>query len=283
MRPFPTLLIMICGLLAACAGPHPERLARAIKHGDMAAYSKQIEQLEDLDAPIGGEWYWPPLQLAVFHAQTEIITDLLQRGANINLHNLKDGSTALHVACNQQEDAIAMLLMERGAEIDAVDERGRTALHNAIIFEDPPLVYRLLAQGADPDIVDADGYSPVLMACQRFEDEMLDYLLQSGGDPQLTGPAGRNALLISVANGDEAAVRLLLEWGMPVSGRDAAGDAALHIASRNGNLEVTELLLRYGADSRERNAAGLLPHELAGSWPDIQALLQRHELERPAD
>ncbi|RKO89799.1 ankyrin repeat-containing domain protein, partial [Blyttiomyces helicus] len=59
---------------------------------------------------------------------------------------------------------IAMMLIRRGARVNAQDARGRTALHWAVARGDARMARMLLREGAEPRVRDANGRTPVHMA-----------------------------------------------------------------------------------------------------------------------
>lgn len=67
---------------------------------------------------------------------------------------------------------LVRFLLERGAQVNARDDRGFTALHRVAEQGDLPLVELLLDRGADPR-VDALGHTPVSLAEGRGHDEVV--------------------------------------------------------------------------------------------------------------
>ena len=68
------------------------------------------------------------LQQAARYNRTDVIHELLQRGADVNKRNRYDGLTALHwSAMNNRTDAIRLLL-ENGASTTIKDKKGRTPI-----------------------------------------------------------------------------------------------------------------------------------------------------------
>ena len=71
---------------------------------------------------------WTALQSAAVKNHTDVIYELLQRGADVNKRNRYDGGTALHYsAMNNRTDAI-QLLLENGASTTIKDMKGRTPI-----------------------------------------------------------------------------------------------------------------------------------------------------------
>ena len=60
------------------------------------------------------------------------------------------GLTALHVACHYDQEASAIVLLQRGADINADDGAGWTPLHHAAYDGNHLLVRFLLDRGANP-------------------------------------------------------------------------------------------------------------------------------------
>jgi ankyrin repeat protein len=68
-----------------------------------------------------------PLHVAAAEGHTELISLLLDRGADINARD-HSGYTPLHWAVMVRRLAAAKLLIDQGADLEADDNDGRTAL-----------------------------------------------------------------------------------------------------------------------------------------------------------
>ena len=90
------------------------------------------------------------------------------------------------------ETAAVELMLELGDVVTTVDANGDTALHGAIIRGSEPLVRFLLDQGADLEAVNEKGWTPLIMAEGVFYSntgkrwpEMERLLLELGARPSL--------------------------------------------------------------------------------------------------
>jgi ankyrin repeat protein len=99
------------------------------------------------------------LHLAVFAEQAEAAHLLLEHGADVDA--LSVGSIArvppLGTAAFVRSLALTRLLLDAGADVDRQGEGGATALHSAAQSGDAELVRLLLERGADPELCTADG------------------------------------------------------------------------------------------------------------------------------
>lgn len=146
---------------------------------------------------------------------------------------------------------VARLLLERGAEVDALGFMGRTALHNAAI---------------------------------AGRVEVLSLLLQSGADSSRTDDEGCTALMHAAEVKEAGIVRLLLEnmGGRGLDVRDEEGRTALWLAGHFGNLEMVSALLLAGADhtvpdkSRRtpKGIAEVVEHEQCVSMIEVRPCIQ---------
>jgi uncharacterized protein len=68
---------------------------------------------------------------------------LLEYGANVNAVDA-DGWTALHWATYHDNLDMVQALLEHNANLNIVDDHGRTAMYWAIDYEDPQMVLVLL-------------------------------------------------------------------------------------------------------------------------------------------
>ncbi len=93
-------------------------------------------------------------------------------------------------------------LLDQGADVDAVDEKGRTALMWAAAWGRHDIVQLLLERGAQSDIRDGYGETALIKAARRGRTDIVETLLNIGGaDPRACDNRGKTAM-------DKA-----LEWG----------------------------------------------------------------------
>ncbi|CAM9103917.1 unnamed protein product [Ectocarpus sp. 13 AM-2016] len=121
----------------------------------------------------------------------------------------------------------------------------------------------LLDAGANPDAVDADGNTPLLTAAKTGAAVLCQILLARGADPRARNNSGSNALLLAV-DGDNpaensACVQVLLDAGSDPHETGPDGTVALHVSAEKGRTEVLWSLLQHGAHVDVADVSGLTP------------------------
>lgn len=150
---------------------------------------------------------------------------------------------------NEDEAAVRRLLEEDPALVNVADERDCTPLHFAVRVGRADLVDLVLEHGADPNALDMDGDSPLTWAALYGLEEMAILLLEYGVDVDLPNNYGRGPLLqVARERGDEAMARLLLEHGADPDAQDRFGATSLNLAAWRGFSGVVDALLDHGAD-----------------------------------
>jgi len=156
-----------------------------------------------------------PLLFAARVGDVESARVLLAAGANVN-DALPDGAQALTVAAHSGQGAVAMLLLEKGADANAA-AIGYTALHAAVLRGDQELVGALLKHGAQPNrtimkgtpsrranghqfelLSPLLGATPYAMAAQYLEIGMMRMLAAGGADTRLAKWDGTTPLMLAV-------------------------------------------------------------------------------------
>lgn len=102
------------------------------------------------------------LMHAILATPTEpsVISVLLDAGVDINAKDKGQNWTALAFAARDCSAEICRMLLDAGAEIEAVDIFGNTALWRAVMARKQENVMLLVERGANPDFANKSGVSP---------------------------------------------------------------------------------------------------------------------------
>ena len=233
-----------------------------------------------------------PILFAARQDNLEAARHLVAAGADVN-DTAATGTSALVVAAHSGHTALALFLLEQGADPNAA-EAGYSALHAATLRGDETLTAALLARGADPNapvvrgsqgrrnspdyVLDHDvvGATAFWLAAHFAEPGIMRVLADGGADPRIVLEDGRTPLLAAAAARrrrepglapnpveDERivleAVGAAIDAGVDVNAADAAGNTALHTAAARRLDTVVQLLADGGADLHALNAQGQTP------------------------
>ncbi|KAF3342587.1 RNA polymerase II subunit A C-terminal domain phosphatase SSU72 [Verticillium dahliae VDG2] len=180
-----------------------------------------------------------PLFLAIEGSRTEVVRFLLAH------HALADadagGRMPLHEAASRGNVHIARLLLDYGADIQALSTDERDALFFAVRSQDLAVAQLLLDRGADPDAyLSEDPPTALHLASELCDVEMMRMLLERRAKVDLRDFNGATPLFRVVAAGNIEAAKLLLQHGASIRVWASGGFSALDLA--DGNLEMLELL-----------------------------------------
>jgi ankyrin repeat protein len=126
-----------------------------------------IHMLDDEPSLLGtySEDGFPPLGLAIFFRHPELARTLIERGADVNAAARNGLLVApVHAAAAARDASTMQLLLARGADANARQQRGYTALHTAAQHGDEATLDVLLAFGADTRVAAEDGTTPAALA-----------------------------------------------------------------------------------------------------------------------
>lgn len=138
---------------------------------------ERVRELVDADPELARAFApdgFHPLGLAAFFRQPDVVRLLLERGADVDAvaRNAQVRTTALQAAAASGDNESARLLVDAGADADAAQPGGFTALHSAAMSGNRELVELLLGRGAHATARTDAGKTPVELAREHGHDEL---------------------------------------------------------------------------------------------------------------
>jgi uncharacterized protein YegJ (DUF2314 family) len=108
-----------------------------------------------------------PLKSAAGNDNTSCAKTLLELGADVDVRLTVNKQNLLH---NIHSPDMAKILLDAGADLEAIDDDGETPLHVATINGFADLVVYLIERGANTDTKNKDGQTPLDIARESLED-----------------------------------------------------------------------------------------------------------------
>ncbi|KAL4778818.1 ankyrin repeat-containing domain protein [Aspergillus varians] len=175
--------------------------------------------------------------------------------------SLNPAKSPVFTACVWGFYEVVQTALAGGFDLDERNSSGDTVLSVAAGFHNIDIVKLLLEAGADVNAVSTkSGYSPIHNDGYRLSLDMVELLIQHGADVNkaIVGSVnnGWTPLLFATCSQLEDVARFLLAKGAEVNHQDGIGSTALHTIAMIGNTKIAQLLLDHGADADMEDAEG---------------------------
>jgi len=213
---------------------------------------------------------------ATVNKHTEVAKLLLTNGCKVERRNIRHTDTPLLYAAINGDIEIVEMLLNRGANINAVNQYGITALHNAVRSKTMEIIELLLKRGAYVNAKDSYSVTPLQLAFENGSEEIVKLLLKHGAyvnsayncnfgeghtewlgvKETCTSWEGCTPLWLAVGKGHEEVVKLLLESGANVHAEHKDGKTVLHFTVERRQDKFVQLLLLFSANVHAEHKDG---------------------------
>lgn len=196
-----------------------------------------------------------PLTVAVGKKDIELITKLLESGADANLAQTQGLKATSLMLASANNDIKAMdLLITHGAAVNQVDVNNDHAINWATYYGHLQAMQLLLDRGADIELKSKHGNA--IDVCYRLwhADSVANVFRQNIKKSDLSKT--QKQLFESVRSGDFSAFERLMKKESNPNLKDELGTPLLHHAAERGDVESVKLLINQGVDVNEFNRAG---------------------------
>ncbi|WP_300368436.1 ankyrin repeat domain-containing protein [Brachyspira sp.] len=207
----------------------------------------------DLSGNISGD--------ALFYAVTSnnknslgVIKLLLNFGANPNVIYLdteKGNFTILDKSLHYNNFEIFKTLVENGADIGRVDEKGEPLIADAIRLERFDIVKYLVYKGIDPTMKYTDyrnvPFSLLVATVTNQNTKIAEYLIENGADVNSkdvidsSSEEPVNLIFTAIENGNTQLVKLLIENNADTTAVNIDGNTIFDVARKKGYNEIIKL------------------------------------------
>jgi len=189
-------IVLSASLVAAATPAQVSTFFRAVQLDDARTVRSMLgSQINPNDTnPVGGE---PPLVLALREGAMDVFKTVLEHPATRVDTPAVNGNTALMMAAFKGNQPAAEVLIAKGA---AVNGPGWTPLHYAAASGNTAIAGLLLQHGAKLDAVSpraSGSYTPLMMAAREGEEDTARFLLERGASPKLKNGEGLTAAQIA--------------------------------------------------------------------------------------
>jgi len=248
-------------VLVGCGKPsNPDAdkaLFNAVGKGNLGAAKKAI--LDGASLNVKNRWLRTPLHLVVGGIQPW--------GKPRAINNRKE---------------IAELLISKGADVNASDQRRLTPLHDAVKYGFEDICRILIASGSNVNVNSSHGGSPLGAAIGSDYPRIAELLISNGA------VIDRDALCVAANSNSSKVAKLLISKGANINEICINGDTPIHIAAkggmhaaRGGHIETLKVLIVEGAnlnaklkDNKSNSSYGIVgwtPLHLAANWGQTES------------
>lgn len=205
------------------------------------------------------------LHLAANYGLTSLAKLLVTRTAvDVNLPDSNE-KTPLYIALSYNYDLLAEYLISLpGLDIHAGRKtRAGSILHAAAGFGNVRIAKVLIEKGADIEILKNRGLTPLHVAAENGCIDMIRFLLQAGSDAHKTSNSGATPLYRAARSGSIGSVEILLAAGSDVNALTWDGWTPIYEAIQSAHIGVLIVLLAAGANLQMTNLYGFSPFTFA--------------------
>jgi uncharacterized protein len=217
----------------ACAAEQGGDIFSAIKANDMARLREIVEQ-DPSALERRSDTGLSPLMFAAYQERPEMVAVLHDKAPHLDFFE----------ACVSGDQQAVKRFLVRGQDVERRSPDGFTPLGLSVFFRQPAIARLLMDAGADVNAKASNSLQvgPIHAAVARSDLQTLQLLLENGANPNLTQQRLMRPMHEAAAAGNLPAVAMLLMFGAEPDARNEEGKTAADFAREKGFTEIGKRL-----------------------------------------
>ena len=177
----------------------------------------------------------------------QTVEAIIEHGADVNAMNNR-GQTALWFACVDGQDSVVKIRLDREAEPNIADKHQDSCLHAAIHGRcSTETIQKIVDHGAHVNAVNKDGATPLLLACSAAHEGAVRLLLKVKADTNIADGDGDTTLHAATYCSEET-LQAVIDYGAHVNAVNKRGRTSLLLSCFYRQMDSVKVLLEAGAD-----------------------------------
>ena len=210
---------------------------------------------------------------ASFPNSKRLTRQLCENSSYINASNYEK-MTPLHVAVVTRNIENADVILRYGGNVNQTEgKNGNTALHLACINNDVDCIRMLLKHNADLAVRNNEGLTPIMFAVKYHVLTVADFLIENGADLTAKDSVSNSLLHQSVITNSPHISEILVQknpkWLRAIN---KEGETPLILAVKLKHAFLVSMFLEHGANGSWKNSYGISAYSLANKMGDQKLL-----------
>jgi ankyrin repeat protein len=173
-------------------------------------------------------------------------------------------SQELIKSCEVNDIAKARDLLSQGASTEICNDEGSFPIHIVAAMGYKAMAELIIQYGADSNALNKYGLPAITIASFNGHLELVKTFINANADLHV-GKDGFTSMHAAAGSGHSNIVQLLASAGLSVNNKDKSGRIPLHWAAQEGKYEVACLLINLGAQIDIGDQFGTTPLHIAAS------------------
>ncbi len=246
-----TEVLLKCFLIFS-DGFMPPHLSEALKNKNLHnVHSILNKRVKPIPVDIRSKEFKTGLMYACSNKDPKMVEVFLKKGAKLELTDVDDGWTALHLASQSGCHESVKQLIDKGANIEAITNINETPLHLSVKNNNPEVVKQLIDKGANIEARTNVNETSLHLAAKSNCLDAAGLLIDKCANIEAKTDKEETALHLSVKHNSFEVLKLLIKKGADLEAKTNGNKTAIYLATTLNHVSIVECLAEKNCQMKQ--------------------------------